>query len=98
MKASAQRGYGQHKVKDFKELELMVLLKALWPYLMIHKARVIVAMLLLIAAKGVAFVIPWTFKHLVDALDGGSPEQLLVIPLGFVLLYGGLRFGSVFLG
>lgn len=98
MKASAQRGYGQHKVKDFKELELMVLLKALWPYLMIHKVRVIIAMALLVGAKGVSFVVPWAFKHIVDALDGGSPEQLLVIPLGFVLLYGGLRFGSVFLG
>ncbi|MGY8839658.1 ABC transporter ATP-binding protein/permease [Candidatus Njordibacter sp. Uisw_039] len=65
---------------------------------MIHKARVIIAMALLVGAKGVAFVIPWTFKHIVDALDGGSPEQLLVIPLSFVLLYGGLRFGSVFLG
>lgn len=98
MKASAQRGYGQHKVKDFKELELMVLLKALWPYLMIHKLRVIIAMALLVGAKGVAFVMPWAFKHLVDALDGGSPEQFLAIPLGFVLLYGGLRFGAVFLG
>ncbi len=50
------------------------------------------------SSKGVAFLIPWTFKHIVDAFDGGSPEQLLMIPLGFVLLYGGLRFGSVFLG
>ena len=98
MKSSAQQGYGQQEIKDLKELELIVLLKTLWPYLMIHKARVIIAMALLVAAKGVAFVIPWTFKHIVDALDGGSPEQLLVIPLSFVLLYGGLRFGSVFLG
>ena len=98
MKSSAQQGYDQQKIKDLKELELIVLLKTLWPYLMIHKARVIIAMALLVAAKGVAFVIPWTFKHIVDALDGGSPEQLLVIPLSFVLLYGGLRFGSVFLG
>ena len=65
---------------------------------MIHKARVIIAMALLVSAKGVALVIPWVFKHIVDALDGGSPEQLLVIPLGFVLLYGGMRFGAVFLG
>ena len=98
MKSSAQQGYGQQEIKDLKELELIVLLKTLWPYLMIHKARVIIAMALLVGAKGVAFVIPWTFKHIVDALDGGSPEQLLVIPLSFVLLYGGLRFGSVFLG
>ncbi len=98
MKSSAQQGYGQQEIKNLKELELIVLLKTLWPYLMIHKARVIIAMALLVGAKGVAFVIPWTFKHIVDALDGGSPEQLLVIPLSFVLLYGGLRFGSVFLG
>ena len=65
---------------------------------MVHKARVIIAMVFLVSAKGVALVIPWVFKHIVDTLDGGSPEQLLVIPLGFVLLYGGLRFGSVLLG
>ena len=76
----------------------MVLLKSLWPYLMIHKARVIIAMALLVSAKGVALVIPWVFKHIVDALDSDTPEQLLVIPLGFVLLYGGMRFGAVFLG
>ena len=98
MKSSAKQGYGQHQIKELKELELIALLKSLWPYLMIHKARVIIAMALLVSAKGVTFVIPWTFKHIVDAFDGGSPEQLLVIPLGFVLLYGGLRFGSVFLG
>ena len=98
MKSNVQKGYGQDQVKELKELELMALLKSLWPYLMIHKARVIIAMALLVSAKGVALVIPWVFKHIVDALDGGSPEQLLVIPLGFVLLYGGMRFGAVFLG
>jgi len=76
----------------------MVLLKSLWPYLMIHKARVIIAMALLVSAKGVALVSPWALKNIVDALDSDSPEQLLVIPLGFVLLYGGMRFGAVFLG
>jgi len=65
---------------------------------MIHKARVIIAMALLVSAKAVALVIPWVFKHIVDALDSDTPEQLLVIPLGFVLLYGGMRFGAVFLG
>lgn len=98
MKSNAKQGYGQHQIKNLKELELIVLLKTLWPYLMIHKARVIIAMALLVSSKGVAFLIPWTLKHIVDAFDGGSPEQLLMIPLGFVLLYGGLRFGSVFLG
>ena len=98
MKSNAKQGYGEHKVKALKELELMVLLKSLWPYLMIHKARVIIAMALLVSAKAVALVIPWVFNHIVDALDSDTPEQLLVIPLGFVLLYGGMRFGAVFLG
>jgi len=98
LKSNAKQGYGEHKVKALKELELMVLLKSLWPYLMIHKARVIIAMALLVSAKAVALVIPWVFKHIVDALDSDTPEQLMVIPLGFVLLYGGMRFGAVFLG
>ena len=76
MKSNAKQGYGQHQIKNLKELELIVLLKSLWPYLMIHKARVIIAMALLVSSKGVAFLIPWTFKHIVDAFDGGSPEQL----------------------
>ena len=54
MKSNAKQGYGEHKVKALKELELMVLLKSLWPYLMIHKARVIIAMALLVSAKAVA--------------------------------------------
>jgi ATP-binding cassette subfamily B protein len=91
MKSSAKQEYGQHQIKELKEIELIVLLKALWPYLMIHKARVVIAMALLVSAKGVSLVIPWIFKHIVDALDGTSPEKLLVIPLAFVLLYGGLR-------
>ena len=91
-------GSGQDKVKELKELELIAILKSLWPYLMVHKTRVIIAMVFLVSAKGVALVIPWVFKHIVDTLDGDSLEQLLVIPLGFVLLYGGLRFGSVLLG
>jgi ATP-binding cassette subfamily B protein len=98
LKTSAKRGYGQHQIKSLNEIELIALLKSLWPYLMVHKARVVIAMALLVGAKSIAFVIPWTFKKIVDALEGGSPEQLLIIPLGFVLLYGGLRFGSVFLG
>ena len=91
-------GSGQDKVKELKELELIAILKSLWPYLMVHKTRVIIAMVFLVSAKGVALVIPWVFKHIVDTLDGDSLEQLLVIPLGFVLLYGALRFGSVLLG
>jgi len=98
MLKKARRDSDQDKVKELKELELIAILKSLWPYLMVHKTRVIIAMVFLVSAKGVALVIPWVFKHIVDTLDGDSLEQLLVIPLGFVLLYGALRFGSVLLG
>jgi ATP-binding cassette subfamily B protein len=97
LKPSAQRGYGQHPVKNLKELELIVLLKTLWPYLMLHKLRVVLSMILLVGAISVGLLLPWALKHVVDAL-AEQPDQLLVIPIGFVLLYGLFRFGSVFLG
>ena len=89
-------GYGQHPIKSFQEIELWNLVKTLWPYLLIHKARVIVAMLCLVGAIAVSLGMPWALKELVDALDT-DVSKALVIPLGFVLLYGGMRFGSVFL-
>ncbi|HCH23367.1 MAG TPA: metal ABC transporter permease [Oceanospirillaceae bacterium] len=92
-----KRGYGQHPIKTFQEIELWNLVKTLWPYLLIHKARVIVAMLCLVGAIGVSLGMPWALKELVDALET-DVSKALVIPLGFVLLYGGMRFGTVFLG
>jgi len=97
MKSSMKRGYGQHPIKTFQEIELWNLVKTLWPYLLIHKARVIVAMLCLVGAIGVSLGMPWALKELVDALET-DVSKALVIPLGFVLLYGGMRFGTVFLG
>ena len=97
MKSSMKRGYGQHPIKTFQEIELWNLVKTLWPYLLIHKARVIVAMLCLVGAIGVSLGMPWALKELVDSLET-DVSKALVIPLGFVLLYGGMRFGTVFLG
>jgi ATP-binding cassette subfamily B protein len=45
----------------------------------------------------VSTALPWALKWLVDDLDS-NVGKALVIPLGFVLLYGGMRFASVFLG
>ena len=97
MKSSMKKGYGQHPIKTFQEIELWNLVKTLWPYLLIHKARVIVAMLCLVGAIAVSLGMPWALKELVDALET-DVSKALVIPLGFVLLYGGMRFGTVFLG
>ena len=54
-------------------------------------------MLCLVGAIAVSLGMPWALKELVDALET-DVSKALVIPLGFVLLYGGMRFGTVFLG
>ena len=97
MKSSARRSFGQHPIKSYKEIEFLPLFKTLWPYLLIHKTRVVIAMLCLVGAIAVSTALPWALKWLVDDLDS-NVGKALVIPLGFVLLYGGMRFASVFLG
>jgi len=69
----------------------------LWPYLWDFKSHVIWAMLTLIGAKAATLVMPWALKHIVDSVDPNfHPEVYL--PIAFILFYGLLRFGSVFLG
>jgi|ETNmetMinimDraft_12_1059888.scaffolds.fasta_scaffold02333_5 ATP-binding cassette subfamily B protein len=97
MKSQMKKGYGQHPIKSFQEMEMWQLIKTLWPYLLIHKARVVIAMLCLVGAIGVSLAMPWALKELVDGLQSDA-SKVLVIPLSFVLLYGAMRFGSVFLG
>nr|WP_231732011.1 ABC transporter ATP-binding protein/permease [Rheinheimera sp. EpRS3] len=69
----------------------------LWPYLWQFKYRVLLALLALVAAKAATLLMPLALKHIVDALDQGQ-HNLLVVPLAMLLLYGGLRFASVFFG
>lgn len=69
----------------------------LWPYLMAFKGRVLLALLCLVAAKVATLLMPWALKEIVDAVDG-QRQQLLMIPVGLVVLYGLLRFAMVFLG
>ena len=97
MKSSTRRSFGQHPIKSYKEIDFLPLFKTLWPYLLIHKTRVVIAMLCLVGAIAVSTALPWALKWLVDDLDS-NVGKALVIPLGFVLLYGGMRFASVFLG
>ncbi len=91
-----KRGYGQHHIKSFKEIEFWLLIKTLWPYLLIHKTRVVAAITLMAGSIAVSLGMPWALKELVDALEDPLVTAL-VIPVGFVLLYGAMRFGSVFL-
>lgn len=68
-------------------------LKRLLPYLWTYKWRVLAALLLMVGAKVANVGVPVLLKHVVDALDirPGNPQALLVVPLGLLLAYGGLR-------
>jgi ATP-binding cassette, subfamily B, heavy metal transporter len=71
----------------------------LWllPYLMEFKGRVILALLFLFGAKVANVAMPWALKLIVDDLDVKGVAAIAV-PTALLLLYGALRFGSVFLG
>lgn len=69
----------------------------LWPYLMAFKGRVLLAVVALIAAKAATLLMPWALKEIIDKLDT-NVSTLLVLPAALLLLYGGLRFASVFFG
>ena len=69
----------------------------LWPYLWAFKGRVILAMLALVAAKLATLLMPWALKHVIDSVDP-SVRPEVYLPVAFLIFYGLLRFGSVFLG
>jgi len=68
----------------------------LLPYLWQYKWRVIVAIACMVAAKSANVGVPLLLKRLIDAMDvpAGSAQALLVVPVGLLLAYGGLRFAN----
>ncbi len=80
--------------RDFENL------KKLSTYLWEYRGRVLVALACLMVAKLAVVAVPLVLKRIVDTLDvapgpdGIGSEELLVIALGFVAAYGGLRIAS----
>ena len=68
-------------------------LSKLAPYLWEYRWRVGLALAFLLAAKGANVSVPLLLKHLVDTLDinAHDPRALLVVPVGLLLAYAGLR-------
>lgn len=93
------RGMNQkeHTSKHVDAMNLTQSVKTLWPYLMVFKGRVLLAVLALIAAKGATLLMPWALKEIIDAVDGNL-QAILIVPVALLLLYGGLRFAGVFFG
>lgn len=71
-------------------------IRDLLPYLLEYRFRVILALSCLIAAKFANLGIPILMKELIDSLDvkAGSPQALLVVPVGIILAYGLLRISA----
>ncbi len=70
--------------------------RRLLPYLWRYRWRVALALAFMVGAKLSNVGVPILLKHLVDALDlkPGSPQTLLVVPLGLLLAYGALRLST----
>ncbi|EHQ52139.1 ABC transporter [Ectothiorhodospira sp. PHS-1] len=74
------------------------ILRSLLPYLMEFRGRVALAVVFLTLAKLANVAIPVALKYIVDHFDPSVEAALVAIPLGLLLAYGLLRFGSVFFG
>ena len=68
-------------------------LKRLMPYFWEYRVRMVIALLFLVGAKVASVSVPLLLKRLVDALNISTtdPRALLVVPLGLLLGYAGLR-------
>ena len=68
----------------------------LLPYLWQYRWRVALAVGFLLLAKVANVGVPVLLKHLVDAfnLQPGDPRALLVVPVGLLLAYAGLRLST----
>ena len=68
----------------------------LMPYLWRYRWRVGLALGFLLAAKLANVSVPVLLKHLVDTLDlkPGDPRAMLVVPVGLLLAYAGLRLST----
>lgn len=68
-------------------------LARLFPYLWRYRVRVVLALAFLVGAKMANVGVPLLLKRLVDSLSlqPGDPRALLVVPIGLLIAYGGLR-------
>ncbi|HRH89824.1 MAG TPA: ABC transporter ATP-binding protein/permease [Rubrivivax sp.] len=71
-------------------------LRRLLPYLWRYRGRVTLALGFMVAAKAANVGVPVLLKQLVDGLDvkPGDAAALLVVPVGLLMAYAGLRFST----
>lgn len=71
-------------------------LRKLLPYLWRYRWRVAAALAFMVAAKGANVAVPVLLKYLVDdlSIQPGSAAAMLVVPVGLLLAYAGLRLST----
>jgi ATP-binding cassette subfamily B protein len=71
-------------------------LRRLLPYLWQYKWRVVLALAFMVGAKLSNVAVPMLLKELVDAmsLQPGDARVVLLVPVGLLLAYGGLRLAT----
>lgn len=85
-----------HPDADDSTINLQTL-KALIPYLLEYRSRILLALGCLVAAKVASVGMPFILKHIVDAMDA-SGGTMVALPLGLLLAYGSVRFVNVLFG
>ncbi|WP_448249905.1 ABCB family ABC transporter ATP-binding protein/permease [Thalassotalea agariperforans] len=70
-------------------------IKQVLPYLLEFKVRVTFALVCLILTKLASVYLPFILKDLVDTLEKGNTETLILVPFGLVAAYGLTRLGIV---
>ncbi|HUW37946.1 MAG TPA: ABC transporter ATP-binding protein/permease [Rhodocyclaceae bacterium] len=68
--------------------------KALIPYLLAWKGRVLFALVFLIGAKVANVAVPMVFKSIIDTLGMPAEKAAMLVPLGLLAAYGALRFST----
>jgi ATP-binding cassette subfamily B protein len=71
-------------------------LRKLLPYLWRYRWRVAAALAFMVAAKAANVAVPVLLKYLVDdlSIQPGSAAAMLVVPVGLLLAYAGLRLST----
>lgn len=88
--------HGNYDVEPDQRLNWQVI-RIIWPYLMVHRSRVMLALGCLVFAKLANVVGPFILKYIVDSLESDA-GKLIAVPLALVFTYGFARFSNVILG
>ena len=89
----------QGRRRDLSTLSRLI--PYLWPAENLElRARVVVSLLLLVAAKGATVAVPLFYKQAVDALSGsgGDLGAVIAVPIGLLVAYGVARLLQQVLG